>query len=348
MQNVLKQFEEKGTALLSGKFSRARVELTIIYAIILVVILCMSNIITYSLFSNRLAVRWAQYHIPQNIITIREDNFPDRARAELALSMLVVNSVLLTGAIGLSYILAGITLHPIQQAYEKQRRFLSDASHELRTPLAILQTDLENDLADKKISASAKEQAQSNLEEVTRMGSIVKDLLLISRLDTEKSKRTPAEKVDFSGLAYSVVDRLSPYAKKQSVTIISKLPELPVTLQANSEHISQAIMNLIKNAIDYNKKNGSVTISMNIEKNTATLVIADTGAGIAKKDLEKIFDRFYRADESRARSTGGSGLGLSIVQSIAKTYGGSVKIESDGKTGSTAKLSFPISTNKVP
>lgn len=342
MQNALKQFEEKGTSLLSGQFSRARIELTLIYAIILAAIIGISSIITYSLFSSRLDVRWAQYHVPPRIIDIQGDNFPDEARSELALTLFAVNGVLLTGAIGLSYILAGITLHPIQQAYEKQRRFLSDASHELRTPLAILQTDLENELSEKHITQPDKERAESYLEEVTRMGSIVKDLLLISRLDTEDSRKNHIESVDFSALATATITRLTPYAQKNKIMLISQLPELPVTIQANTEHISQAIMNLIKNGIDYNKEKGSVTISMKIEKNTATLVIADTGVGIPKEDLTKIFDRFYRSDASRTRSTGGSGLGLSIVQSIAKTYNGSAELKSDGVQGSTAYLSFPL------
>lgn len=342
MQNALKQFEEKGTSLLSGQFSRARLELTLIYAIILAAIIGISSIITYSLFSTRLEVRWAQYHVPSRIIDIQGDNFPDEARSELALTLFAVNGVLLAGAIGLSYILAGITLHPIQQAYEKQRRFLSDASHELRTPLAILQTDLENELSEKHIKENDKERAESYLEEVKRMGSIVKDLLLISRLDTEDSKNTHIESVDFSALAATTITRLTPYAQKNEITLTSKLPELPVIIQANTEHVSQAIMNLIKNGIDYNKEKGSVTVSMNIEKSTATLIIVDTGVGIPKEDLAKIFDRFYRADASRTRSTGGSGLGLSIVQSIAKTYNGSVELKSKESHGSTAYLSFPL------
>lgn len=349
MQNVLKQFEEKGTALLSGQFSRARIELTLIYAVILLFVLMVSSVITYSRFSTRIDLRWAAHRILiQQPIQLPpppfdpEQNFPDEARTELALSLFLVNGVLIVGGIGLSYILAGITLQPIQQAYEKQRRFLSDASHELRTPLAIMQTDLENELADKKISANAKEQAQSHLEEVGRMSAIVKDLLLISRLDRETNKDVSSQLVDFSAIATGVITRLAPYAEKHSITLISKLPELPVMILAHPEHLSQAVMNLVKNAIDYNKKDGSVTVSLTIEKNVATLVVQDTGVGIPKKDLGKIFDRFYRADESRTRATGGSGLGLSIVQSIAKTYNGNISIQSDEKTGTHARLSFPL------
>jgi signal transduction histidine kinase len=343
MQNALKQFEEKGTALLSGQFSRARLELTLIYAIILGVILIISSLIIYSFFSHRLDLRVA-HRVQIAPIYFTDDNisFPDAARADLGLTLFTVNGILLAVAISLSYILAGITLHPIQQTYEKQRRFLSDASHELRTPLAILQTDLENELSEKSIRPTEKERAESHLEEVTRMGSIVKDLLLISRLDTQSDNPKKLESLNFLTTAQDVVDRLTPYAQKHEVTLISKLPTMPVIINANTEHISQAITNLIKNGIDYNKKNGSVTLSMIMEKNIATLRIEDTGAGMSKEHVAKAFDRFYRADESRTRATGGSGLGLSIVRSIAKTYAGSVALESTKDKGTTARLSFPL------
>ncbi|MEO6077389.1 MAG: HAMP domain-containing sensor histidine kinase, partial [Candidatus Andersenbacteria bacterium] len=316
---------------------------TLIYAVILGVILIISSLIIYSYFSHRLEIR-ISHRLPVAPIYFTDDNmsFPDAARSDLALTLFAVNGVLFSGAIGLSYILAGITLRPIQDAYEKQRRFLSDASHELRTPLAILQTDLENELSEKSIRASEKERAESHLEEVTRMGSIVKDLLLISRLDRETTEVKKLELVNFSHIAQDVADRLTSYAEKNTISLISKLPELPVTINANTEHISQAITNLIKNSIDCNTKNGSVTLVMNIEKNIATLEIQDTGVGMSKKDVAKAFDRFYRVDESRTRATGGSGLGLSIVQSIAKTYNGTISLNSTKGKGTVAKLSFPL------
>ena len=344
MQSVLKQFEEKGTALLSGLFSKARIELTLIYAVILLFILGISSVITYSLFSNRLNIRWAEYHRPPRLEEITDINFPDEARSELALSLFIVNGVLITGAIGLSYILAGITLQPIQQTYNRQRRFLSDASHELRTPLAILQTDLENELGEKRIAKKERERAESHLEEVRRMGAIVRDLLLISRLEPELQQSALTEDVDIASVAQSAIERLQPYATKHNIALHTAIsPDQHMHIQANTEHILQAITNLIKNGIDYNKKGGSVTIGLEKKKNTATISVTDTGIGIPKAELEKIFDRFYRSDTSRTRATGGSGLGLSIVQSIAKTYNGSVRIASEPAKGSTAYLSFPIS-----
>ena len=295
MQNALKQFEEKGTALLSGQFSRARIELTLIYAIILLTILGISSLITYSFFSNRLDIRWAEYHGPPRPEEIRDINFPNEARSELALSLFMVNGILFIGGIGLSYILAGITLQPIQQTYNKQRRFLSDASHELRTPITILQTDLENELSEKGINSKEKERAESQLEEVQRMGAIVRDLLLISRLEPDLQQSVKMEDINFTSIAQLAIERLQPYAAKRNISLLSKISSKEsIHIQANQEHVLQAITNLIKNGIDYNNKDGSVIVELEQKKNAVTLRVEDTGFGISKEELEKIFDRFFR------------------------------------------------------
>src|SRR3989344_2549029 len=344
MQSVLKQFEEKGTALLSGLFSKARIELTLIYAVILLFILGISSVITYSLFSNRLNIRWAEYHRPPRLEEITDINFPDEARSELALSLFIVNGVLITGAIGLSYILAGITLQPIQQTYNRQRRFLSDASHELRTPLAILQTDLENELDNTKASTQEKENSQSHLEEVRRMGKIVKDLLLISRLDGENQLSTPKDVVDLEEIVAIATKRLEGYARKHEVKIFSSpiTRETPLVVIGNKEHLLQAVTNLIKNGIDYNNPNGKVLLSLKHDQKTAVVTVSDTGIGIAEEEIPKLFDRFYRVDQSRSREMGGSGLGLSIVQSVVHSYGGTVHISSKPGEGTTITLTFPL------
>lgn len=345
MQNALKQFEEKDTALLSGQFSRARLELTIVYAVILAIILGISSIIIYSFFSHRLDLRMAQRHIlvPPPLYVIDPDlTFPDAARSDLAVSLFLVNGILFAGAIGLSYILAGITLQPIQNAYNKQKQFLSDASHELRTPLAILQTDLENELADAKQGSEAHQQIESHLEEVGRMGAIVKDLLLISRLDTE-TKQTKTEDVSLTTVAQDATERLMPYAKKRNIHLSFTENSLENDIvRANTEHILQALTNLIKNGIDYNNEHGTVVVAVEKTKDQAVVTVTDVGVGIPKKELDHVFDRFYRVEKSRTRQTGGSGLGLSIVQSIAHTYRGTITLSNNSPTGIIARLSFPI------
>jgi signal transduction histidine kinase len=343
MPNVLKQFGEKATGLPSGnQFHQARLRLTLVYALLLLAILFISSGITYSLFSSRLERRFRGHHFPPPPPEFIESGFPDQARAELVTSLLIVNGVLFIAGVGVSYWLAGITLRPIQQTYDRQRQFLSDASHELRTPLAILQTDLENELADKKTSVPTKDNARSHLEEVGRMSHLVKDLLLISRLDAYEKTSVPLENVDLTEIGATAVERMKRYATKQNIKLaLSPPPKSPLTIRANREHILQALTNLIKNGIDYNKKGGGVTVTVAPAETMATVNITDTGIGIPQAEIPKLFDRFYRTDKSRSRQVGGNGLGLAIVQSIAHTYGGAVTIVSTVAQGTTVTLSLP-------
>ncbi|MBI1833479.1 MAG: ATP-binding protein [Candidatus Andersenbacteria bacterium] len=347
MPNELKQFAEKVTGLRNDKFQLTRLRLTGIYAVLLLAVLVISAITTHSVFSNRLEARMffrgRPLPPPPQILEIGQEARA-QARQELITSMILVNGTLFIGAVGLSYILAGLTLRPIKQAYEQQRRFLSDASHELRTPLAILQTDLENELDNTKASTEEKENAQSHLEEVQRMGRIVKDLLLISRLDGENQLSTSKEAIDLNEIVTATVKRLQGYATKHNIKVISSpvTHELPVMVTANKEHILQAISNLIKNGIDHNKPNGNVVVSLRPNKTSVDIIVSDTGIGIAEEEIPKLFDRFYRVDQSRSREKGGSGLGLSIVQAVIHNYGGSVNISSKPGEGTTVTLTLPI------
>ena len=350
MPSVLKQFVEKATGSRKDKFQLTRLRLTGIYAALLLGVLIISGVITHSVFSSRLEHRFLlhgrpTFVPPPQVLQIGREA-RDQVRQELITSMILVNGMLFIGAVGLSYFLAGITLRPIKQAYEQQRRFLSDASHELRTPLAILQTDLENERDNTKASAQEKEASQSHLEEVQRMGKIVKDLLLISRLDGEGQLATPREVVDLKEIVTVAVQRLQGYAAKHKIKIIVSpmTRENSITVIANQGHLLQAVTNLIKNGIDYNKPDGNVVVSLRPNKNGVDITVSDTGIGIAEEEIPKLFDRFYRVDKSRTRAVGGSGLGLSIVQAIAHTYGGSVSVISSTSTGTIVRFSIPLAS----
>ena len=347
MPNVLPQFAEKVIGLRNNQFQLTRLRLTAIYAVLLFTVLLISGLITHSVFSSRLehrvSFRGRPFLPPPQILQIDREA-RDQVRQELITSMILVNGTLFIGAVGLSYILAGLTLRPIKEAYERQRRFLSDASHELRTPLAILQTELENELDNTKASNGEKENSQSHLEEVQRMSTIVKDLLLISRLDGEDQLSTPKEIVDLKEIITVAVKRLQQYAAKHKIKIISSplTRTTPLTVTANREHLLQAITNIIKNGIDYNQPEGKVTISLKPNKNSVDITVSDTGIGIAEAEIPKLFDRFYRVDQSRSRQMGGSGLGLSIVQSVILELNGTVHISSHLGKGTTVTLTFPL------
>ncbi len=347
MHHALKQFEEKVTALRNNQFQLARLRLTGIYAVLLFTILLISSVITHSLFASRLEYRMRVRPLfPPDPVPQFDRGLALRTEAqeELVGSLYMVNGVLFATAIGLGYVLAGITLKPIQKSYNQQKRFLSDASHELRTPIAILQTNLENELSDAK-SDSQKKQITSHLEEVKRMGTIVQDLLLLSRLDSEHSHTQHTEHVHVHDLLQTATDRLSSYAKKHQVTLTyTSESDSSITILGNKEHLLQAITNITKNAIEYSNTDGKVTIESARKDQHAIITITDTGSGIPQEDLSKIFDRFYRVDKSRSRSKGGSGLGLPIAKLIVEAHGGTISLTSALEHGTTATISLPISS----
>jgi len=268
---------------------------------------------------------------------------PEDVQGDLIDALALANGVLLVCAGILSYWLAGITLMPIQESYDRQRRFLGDASHELRTPLAILQMDLENELESPGVSKAAKERAESHLEEVERMGKLVGDLLTLSRADDTEKKPLELYEVDVTTLIKGAVERLQPIAAKHEVSLTFIDPKKMVLMRTNKEEFLQALNNIIKNAILYNVEHGTVQVRQALEGGLLKIVVTDTGIGIAQEDLDKIFDRFYRSDKSRSRQTGGSGLGLSIVQSSLEKLGGSVEMTSAVGKGTVVTLTFPTS-----
>lgn len=335
---------EKDTGLLRGRFSEARARLTLVYVSILAVILVLSSGSIYSTFSTRLDRRFPHFR-PGGFLVMADGGIPvgpEAVRAELIDSLIIVNGVLLAVAGMLSYWLAGVTLAPIQASYERQRRFLGDASHELRTPLAILQADLENELDQASLAKKERAQAESHLEEVTRMSRIVSDLLTLSRLDESDGMAHAPTVLTLTSLVEEAVNRLQSIAKREGIVLeyASSVNE-EVQVLAQKELVMQALSNVIKNAIIYNKKDGSVAVSLSKEHEQAIIRVVDTGIGIAEKDLRKIGGRFYRVDESRSRQTGGSGLGLAIVRSIVKQARGSFQIESELDKGTTVTIRIP-------
>ncbi len=315
------------------------------YAAILAVILFISSGFIYSAFSSRLENRFRNERpLPVEVAAIRPPPpTAEQVRADLVRSILVVNGFLFVVAGLSSYVLAHITLQPLQEMYDGQRTFFGNASHELRTPLSILQIELENALEDTAKNTPAYERITSHLEEVERMSKLVNDLLTVSRFDEhhapEQKKFSPVALV---ALTEIIAQRFNTLAERNAVKLVFTAPPNEITILAQEDVVAQTITNVLKNAIIYNRPGGSVTIDIAKTKQAVSLRIADTGVGIAASDLPKIFDRFYRAETSRSRQTGGSGLGLAIVQSSMQYLGGSVSVASELGVGTTITLNFPL------
>jgi signal transduction histidine kinase len=351
MQNILKLFGAKDSASFEKRFNRSLIVLTLIYSVTLGVILFISATVSYSTFSFRVGARFDKgpgpgIYIPIEIkeeideIQSQKKNGPtiEEVREDLIESFVMVNGILFLLAVIASYFLARITLKPLKSAYEDQRRFIADASHELRTPLAVMHIELENELTELTHKKLSKEKTESYLEEVTRMSKIVQDLLYLSKLENSHIAQE-IESTDIQETLESVVKRLQPLAHSKEVELNFMKNKEEIFIKGNTQ-ISQIFTNIVQNAIIYNKPEGSVQIDIKLKDSDVDVYIKDTGIGMSETDLKHIFDRFYRADKSRSRALGGSGLGLSIVERIMESVDGKISIESESGKGTVVKVSF--------
>lgn len=346
MQNALKRFGAKGTGWFKNLFQLSLWRLTIFYTVILALILFISSSFIYSAFSKRLENRFRIFRTPmaQEIIRISPiQPTADDVRTDLVNSILIVNGLLLAMAALLSYFLAQATIEPLQAMDEKQKRFFGDASHELRTPLSILKIDLENELEQNKNNTAEKARLTNYLEEVDRMSKLVNNLLILSRFDEHNMRDDRQFSLfNLTQLIDNTVQHLKTMAAHYGITLTITPNNEAIMLNSNEDIVSQILTNVIKNGILYNKTNGTVTIAAHTKDKHAIITITDTGMGMTKDEVKKIFDRFYRADKSRSSKTKGSGLGLSIVHSSMQYLDGTVHVDSTPEQGTTITLSLPL------
>jgi len=228
----------------------------------------------------------------------------------------------------------------LEASFEEVTQFSMDASHELRTPLTIMRGEIEVALRENQSTASYKETLSSLLEEVVRMTSIIDGLILLAKSDKgiEKIKMKPT-RLDI--LVNDIKEDADALAEQKGIDIsISKLDE--ATILGDEIRLRQLILNLISNAIKYTQEGGRVTLSLERSNGNTKFVVEDNGIGIPKKDLGKIFDRFYRVDRSRSRLPDGLGLGLSISKWIAEAHGGKLLVESEVSVGSKFTVVLPV------
>ncbi len=233
-------------------------------------------------------------------------------------------------------------LSRISGAAAIQRQFTADASHELRTPLTILRGQFELALSRPRTAAEYRNAVESGLEETLRMSRIVDSLAYLARGEAVSPVPYSAL-VSLSALAAEAVKAQSARAAEKGVLLsvgADSDAESGVVVRGDADALRRLVQNLVENAIIYTPPGGMVTLFVSKDTRGCRLRVADTGLGIAPEDLPFIFDRFFRADPARA-NTGGSGLGLSIVRSIAEAHGGAVTAESEPGRGSTFTVTLP-------
>ena len=217
-----------------------------------------------------------------------------------------------------------------------QKRFIADASHELKTPISVLKGMVEilnRDDFDDPITE--KEFLSQMAKEVQRLDVLVKYLLQLSRLSLS-NVILEREKCDVCALFDKACDSLWKNAQKKQLNIQKDYQTLEYAF-CDPKRMLQVILNLLSNAIKYSDS-GTITLRTRMETTYYILEVEDEGCGIQKKDMEKIFDRFYRVDDARSRQSGGSGLGLPIVRSIIEAHGGNIEVESTYGKGTLFRI----------
>lgn len=230
----------------------------------------------------------------------------------------------------------------LDNAFSTQKQFSANAAHELRTPLAVLQTNLE--VFEKKQEPEMVEYQQLFTmikEQTARLSQLVGTLLDMTNL-----KSVPrTDHVSLEELVDEVFCDLDPVAEKAGICIHfndSANQDSHTDVTGSYVLLYRAVYNLVENAIKYNRPHGSVSVSVKQENGQAMVLVTDTGIGISPENQKKIFDPFFRVDKSRSRAMGGAGLGLALVDSIAKEHGGTVKVLESSETGSTIALMLPV------
>ena len=250
---------------------------------------------------------------------VRADDIESRVWVSLALinvCMFIISTIL-------SYHLARWTLEPIEKAMDDESRFVSDASHELRTPLATMRMENEVLLRDKSANKSDyREQLQSNLEEIDKLRQLADTLLRLSG-----SNKLEISVVDAGNAVLSAIDRISHAAEAKDIAIDNQVGHF--TVNSNEDALAEIIYIYLDNAIKYAPASSAIEI---ISNGKNSISVRDHGGGIAEKDLPHIFNRFYRADESR--NSEGFGLGLSLASRMAEQLGG--KVSAANNTGKHA------------
>lgn len=228
----------------------------------------------------------------------------------------------------------------LAKALDLKIKFIADASHELRTPLTVIQGNL--DLARmgvKKMTSQDKEFLEVISKEVHHMTGILSDLTALARSDDNEENIT-YEKVNMTKLVNASILSLKAVGLKNNISLEYLEKDL-VEIMGDEAKLEKLLLNILRNAIKYNKENGSVKVWLEYDRQYARIFVADSGLGIADKDLPYIFERFYRSDNARSKSEG-SGLGLSICKSIVEAHKGIIEVESKLGEGSVFIIHLPI------
>lgn len=236
----------------------------------------------------------------------------------------------------------------LKQLDEVRKDFVANVSHELRTPLSILRGYIETLRDHPKTSAEELAGILQVMERHSkRLGLLVDDLLTLAQLESKNPNLQPSD-VSLPALIDNVVrDWERKFAEKRLNVVVDLAENLPL-LRADETRLHEILYNLLDNAVKYSREGGTIRLQVRQRSHDMVLSVGDTGVGIGKDDLPRIFERFYRVDKARSRELGGTGLGLAIVKHIAQLHGGRVEAESMPDQGTTIRIVLPSAAASPP
>lgn len=253
------------------------------------------------------------------------------------ISVIALLTALATVTFG--YLLTRVALAPTRNALASQKQFIGNVAHELRTPLAVIKTNTEVALFSQEIPSDTRAIMNSTVEELDRASQIINNLLSLSA--SVRPERIDFSPVDVGAIASGVLEKLDSLARVRHLDMTLRKGSAAY-VWGNAAALEQIIMNIVKNAINYTGRNGHVAVTVEtIGDDHVEIVVQDSGTGIAKGDLFRIFEPFYRAEQSRNRAMGGSGLGLAIVSELVKLHRGKITVRSAIGRGTTVVISLP-------
>jgi signal transduction histidine kinase len=263
----------------------------------------------------------------------------------LLLRMVAIAAIVLGLMLLISFLVANRAIHPVEESILKQRRFVADASHELKTPLAIIDSNKDVLLSAAEETVESQRQWIDRIgEESERMRMLIERMLYLAKAE---DVALPSMPFDLSMAVEDGIRRVEAVLFERGVKLTFLKHPTPVVVHGESDRIHEAILILLDNAVKYTNDGGEVTVATGVTKHTGYIRVANTGEGIAKEDLPKIFERFYRADPSRTSGLGGDGapggygLGLSIAKTICERSGGKISAASEGGL-TTFTIELPI------
>jgi signal transduction histidine kinase len=236
----------------------------------------------------------------------------------------------------------------LESSFVQQREFLGNAAHELKTPVAVLKSTLQSLLQRSRSSEEYRSGLQAALQDLDRLEQLLQWMLRLARAErwAQDARRRGLDLIDINSTCEEAVERIRSLAQSRN-TDIQLSTDGPVPFRADPEDLQLVWTNLLENAVRYSPEGGSVEVAVTHDDQNARVVFQDRGLGIAAEDLPHIFDRFYRGDPSRTRTTGGFGLGLAIAKALVEAYGGSIAAESAPGKGTRMTVTLPAGSRFV-